>query len=476
MTQQQKKTANRKVSDRKGTDYTLTRRIGEGGQGVVCSTDRPGVLVKIAGKGQTPNERHQWTQHVEWLMRQPLDGLHLARPLEIIASPASITGYIMELMDGLEPLEEALKSSIQIFRENEDDQLEGYRKTGGLKRRLLLLQQLAHTLAELHARGLAYGDLSPSNIYISQSVDHHQLWLIDCDNICISERAGHSHIHTPGYGAPELVRGETGVNISTDCWSFSVIAFYLLTHCHPFYAGTIVEDGEPEAEIKRANRGELPWIFDENDDSNAWTEEDGIPHQLVTTKRLRNLFDRCFSEGLTDISERPSMSAWADALDEAIALLHECNHPECGIAFLLNRKRECAFCDTVHPVESTLLIRHYLYLDSKEPDEPNWIKTPSFQLLNFNLPVDLHLAPRGTELYRESPKLCSVELQPEGLLISPAPGSHIELQRKRDGKTHRLLKPQRLKTESRHGDEYALHLRHMSDEGYLSHPVWKFSW
>ena len=175
MTTQQKKTVSRKVSDRKGTDYTLTGRIGEGGQGVVCSTDRPGVLVKIAGKGKSANERHQWTRHVEWLMRQPLDGLHLARPLEIIAKPDSVTGYIMELMDGLEPLENALKSSIQIFRENEEDQLAGYRETGGLKRRLLLLQQLAYTLADLHARGMAYGDLSPNNIFISQSVDHHQL-------------------------------------------------------------------------------------------------------------------------------------------------------------------------------------------------------------------------------------------------------------------------------------------------------------
>ena len=472
----QKKAGNRKVSDRKGTDYTLTGRIGEGGQGTVCSTDRPGVLVKIAGQGKSDAEKREWTRHIEWLMRQPLEGLNLARPLEVIARPERVNGYVMELMDGLESLQKSFQSSIQLFRENEEDRLEGYRITGGLKRRLLLLQQLAYTLADLHARGMAYGDLSPNNVYISQSVEHHQLWLIDCDNICVSERAGHNHVHTPGYGAPELIREETGVNMSTDCWSFAVMAFHLLTHCHPYYAGVAVEDEEPETGMLRADRGELPWIFDSSDDSNAWTEEDGIPYELVTTKRLRHLFNRCFSDGLQNISERPCMSAWADALDEAISLLHNCNNEECGIAFVMNRERRCAFCDTIHPAEATLLLQHWLFIEESKTDDEQWIKTPSFQVLNFDQPIDFHLAPRGTELYRESPKLCTVELKADGLWITPAPDGFVELKRIRDDITQHLTRRQKLKAESRKGDEFHLILRHKSGEGYQSHPIWKFNW
>ena len=44
---------------------------------------------------------------------------------------------------------------------------------------------------------------------------------------------GHGHLHTPGYGAPEVVRWESGVNSLTDAWSLAVIAFQLLTHRHP---------------------------------------------------------------------------------------------------------------------------------------------------------------------------------------------------------------------------------------------------
>jgi DNA-binding helix-hairpin-helix protein with protein kinase domain len=58
-----------------------------------------------------------------------------------------------------------------------------YRDTGSFGRRLQILKQLAETLAKLHGRGLAFGDLSPNNIFVSQSVEHHQVWLIDADNI-----------------------------------------------------------------------------------------------------------------------------------------------------------------------------------------------------------------------------------------------------------------------------------------------------
>ncbi|WP_064604478.1 protein kinase domain-containing protein [Photobacterium sp. J15] len=476
-----KKTGNRKVIDRKGTVYTLVDKVGQGGQGIVCKTDLPGVLVKINQEAKL-EKRKAWSRHISWLMRQDLDGLHIARPLEVLMKPASVSGYVMELMDGLESLENSLEKSQLSLAENEDDPLNGYNQTGGLKRRLCLLQELAKTLAGLHAKGLAYGDLSPANIFISNSVEFHQLWLIDCDNICVSERSGYGHYYTPGYAAPEIIRGESGVNMSTDCWSFAVIALQLLAHCHPFKSGLIMEEAEQDDDdvekvSEMADRGDLPWIYDQEDDSNEWIPGNGLPLDVVTTEKLRMLFNRCFSFGRNEISERPSMSTWSDALDEAIALLQNCcNNELCEASFIYNAKLECQFCDAVQPEHSHLVMQHYLYNEEPHLSESPWIATPSLQLLNCNQKVELHLASKGTELYNESPQICAIELRDDGLLIAPYQDSYVELQRKSDGKTHVLNRPQRLKNESRKGDVYALHLRHKGTEAYSSHPVWKFVW
>ncbi|MBE9396812.1 protein kinase [Pontibacterium sp. N1Y112] len=478
---QKKKVGNRKVADRKGTVYTLKAKIGQGGQGVVCATDMPGVLVKIQTE-KVLEKRKSWLRHVRWLMQQDLDGLNIARPVEVITKPASQNGYVMELMDGLEPLTQSLEKAHLALAENEDTPLEGYNQTGGLKRRLLLLKELARTMANLHARGLAYGDLSPANIFISESTEHHQLWLIDCDNICVSERGGYGDYHTPGYGAPEIMREESGVNMSTDCWSFAVIALQLLAHCHPYNSGLVMEDaelddGEMERAQEKSERGELPWIYDEGDDSNAWIPGNGLPWEVVTTQKLRKLFNRCFSVGRDCLSERPDMSTWADALDEASGSTLVCsNKTECGATFIYNTALECPFCETVQPERSHLCLHHYFYNEDALSGESPWISTPSVQLLNLDQKTDFHLAPLGTELYSESPIICSIILRGDGVFIVPAPDGYVELQRKRDGKAYVLDRLQRLKNESRAGEEYALHLRHKDEAGYSSHPVWKFVW
>jgi serine/threonine protein kinase len=318
--------------------------------------------------------------------------------------------------------------------------------------------------------------LSPANIFVSISVDYHQLWLIDCDNICVTERVGRDYIYTPGYAAPEVIRQESGVNASTDCWSFAVIALKLLTLCHPFESGLMVEDGDPEEELEKAARGELPWIYDQDNDANSWAES-GIPIALVTTKKMRELFDDCFSEGIGSVSARPSMATWAEAVDDALSRLLDCSATDdCGFKFIYNTKKECGFCGNTQLSDDYLLLRYYFFNDLTEEGETPWIKTASCQVLNLNQTIELHLAPLGTDLYKDSPMLCSLVLREDGLIITPSDGAMVELQRASDDVTHQVLRAQRLKTEIKKGGGYALHLKHKGVDGYSSHPVWKFKW
>lgn len=479
------KQKNRTVKDGFGTSYTLCKKLGEGGQGVVCYTDHPGVLVKIYRGGGVEDAR-RWARHIDWLMCQPLDELRIARPLTMITHPARETGYVMELMDGLEPLEEALEHAYQTLLDNEEHPLQGYLDTGGLERRLKLLQQLADTLARLHGRGMAYGDLSPGNIFISQSVEHHQVWLIDCDNICVSERAGYGTLHTPGYAAPEVARGDSGVNTLTDCWSFAVIAFQLLTLCHPFRSGLQMEEAEEEddgcdAVEVQADQGALCWIYDDEDDSNAW-DGSGIPLEYVVDPALSQLFQDCFDTGRIDAGARPSMAQWRDALEAAAGRLYRCDHADCGSLFIAKSEPVCDFCDEEAVLDNHLRLQFYFHEDGDDaPETGRWISTPDWQRLRQGVPVELRLAPPGSAEYVHSPLLCTLTLTAEGLEIIPAPDGRVELQRQHDGKARAITRNQRLNSTSRaqdgqNGDRFALHLHYAAAKAMSYHPVWVFDW
>lgn len=246
-----KKNKKRLVYDKQENEYELTGKIGEGGQGIVLSTSIEGVLVKILNS-QDELKKKKWLKQIEWTLNQNLSGLNLALPLAQIVKPR--IGYVMELMDGLISLQDVLEESYLGLVEEQS--IAKYIETGGLKRRLKILSKIAKILSELHSRGYAYGDISPANIFVSENILYSEVWLIDCDNLCFNEKQGSTHVFTPGYGAPEVVKYSSNVNCLTDAWSFAVMVFELLTHQHPF-KGIFVDDGEPEVVEQQAYEGEL---------------------------------------------------------------------------------------------------------------------------------------------------------------------------------------------------------------------------
>lgn len=469
-----KNTPKRLVVDRRGTVYTLTNKIGEGGQGVVCATNFPNVLIKI-NQHKDPKKRQQWEQHIHWLMRQDLIGLQIANPLELIVKPTTCSGYVMELMDGLDSLNLMLdRSHNSLINPESDESLAEYRATGGLRRRILILKELAKILSGLHGRGLAYGDLSPNNIFVSKSLENHQVWLIDCDNICVNERRGYGDTYTPGYAAPEIIRSESGVNIATDCWSFAVIAMQLLTHTHPFDSGIAVEDEDPEIAQEKAHRGELPWIYDQEDDSNAWAGE-GLPlSDFTANSQITALLDRCFGAGRLDAQERPNMMEWFAALDTASAVMLVCQNTDCTMSFFYNKSYKCPFCDHSQNQQHYLLLKHFVYLNQPECQESHWLNCAETMILNINEPQLLRLEPIGSTYHYDSPQLCSLTLQENGLLIEPSMDSKIQLQQ--GTKLINISRQQHLNIDSRSNVKYALHLRSKDVNHDAFHPVWRFIW
>lgn len=329
------------VVDERGETFELEDEpLGKGGQGVVVRTrGNSDVVVKFCStsNGAPSRQKPQLRRHLEELRLLPLDGLDLARPLELLRG-TDVVGYTMRLMRDMQPVSELIaadgvKSLVGFY-------LEG----GGLRRRLRLLEKAASTLAELHATPLVYGDVSAENVFVSESKDAEEVWFIDSDNLgyCGEELEG---IYTPMFGAPELVTGRAPTSTTfTDVYSFAILAFWVLVQSHPFLGEAVESGGWDESSTDRemeAKEGKLPFVDDPDDTSNRGLHGFSQKPDLVLTKKLRELFRQMFTEGRTDPLARPKAAHFVEAFRDAANRTVRC--PECSSTYYVTAG-SCHWC------------------------------------------------------------------------------------------------------------------------------------
>lgn len=462
------------VRDEHGDVHVLGKKLAEGGQGQVRYIQgSPRLLLKVSRHKDPDPKALAWRRQLERIRYMPIEDLQMAdgKPLPLVMPKAMLVGlqpgYVMELMDGLEPLSQLLETS--QFALLEGDGLGGFVRTGGLGRRMALLARLARVLAKLHGVGIAHGDLSPNNVFVSTSHEHAQVWLIDCDNLSYAVRDSALHIHTPDYGAPELLRGDLGISTYTDIWSFAVMAFQLLTLLHPLKSG-VRADGDPEEE-NRALRGELPWIDHPDDDSNR--AEAGVPRDWVCTQALQALFERCFNAGLNLPTARPMMAEWAEVFEAAAAQLVSCEDPDCSSSFFWNKELACPFCGDTVEAARWLRLHHNLMCAKQDLPEATTAQElridSGWRQVVGKTPTVLHSAPPGSGSYADSPPVAELWLD-DGCLVLRLVGDiklHLQTAGSRD------LKRVRGRIELPASDQaYGLHFGDVA----RTHDLWRFKW
>ncbi|PHQ83890.1 MAG: protein kinase [Thalassobium sp.] len=464
------------LEDIHGGQYPLKQKLKEGGQGVVYTTELPSVLIK-GFTSQDGNAKQRWRAHIEWLIRQDIADLKLARPLALMKAPRM--AYAMELMDGLVDLTSLFDSFIKARDEATDDKpnlhIKNYLDQGGLSRRIRILCQLARTLNQLHGRGMLYGDLSPDNIFVSDDPAHAETWLIDCDNISYESHTGLT-VHTPDYGAPEVVRGEAMLSSLTDCWSFAVIAYQLLTHNHPL-KGDMINDGEPELE-DAALRGEHPWVNDPDDTDNEC--DNNLPVQLLEHSKLPALFQQTFGPGKQVPTQRPTMAEWLEALTEVDEHLFVCKACD-GHSILptdtqqLNEV-ECFFCDEPADPELVLFQEFICVSDDEKQEkypeiESNSIATGRSVCLQAGDQKELKRLMPSFSYDRVPSDHVQLDFQQDKLVITPAEPLHLS---RGDGNIKEFSKKVPFKTSKRHQDDtpYCIHL----GDPQQTHVFWQFRW
>ena len=334
-----------------GNRYRLARQIGRGGQGAVFSVEGGRLAVKLVDD-KSDAARQRLRDRLAMVARFPLDGLPIARPLEQLRPPH--IGYVMELLTGMVPLRSLLRP-----RPGTGPLSSWYIESGGLRRRLGLLAELADALADLHGRGLMYVDLSPDNVFVSESPEDTEVRLIDTDNLCCAGGVGPA-MFTPAYGAPEILEPKGVPSSLSDAYSFAVMAFQTLAVVHPML-GDSVRDGGPEME-EQALAGALPWIDDPENDYNRST--DGIPRDIVLSEKLREDFQQVFGVGMLHPTKRPGMLSWAQHLHRAADRTCRCSG--CGASYYYGRDI-CPWCGEPRP---SLLIARVSQWDPDRRSRP----------------------------------------------------------------------------------------------------------
>jgi len=362
-----------RLLDEYGNRYQLGNELARGGQGVVYRTSDADLAIKQpVGADGEPDRSSDLQQHFQNVRCLPLPPrIPISLPLAVLQEPEP--GYVMRLLSEMVPfgafelsgdLREKLAAEplpgwlAAIKDKNSALPLVHYAKSGSTKRRLLALSKVAAILARLHAAGLVYGDVSPNNCFMGEG-DSPDVWLIDADNLRFELVQGGTSVYTPRYGAPEIVQGTDRARPRTDSWAFSVMAFETLALVHPFIGQKVLDpddddggwDAEPVAEgapvdlDEQAYAGYLPFIDDENDDSNRALS--GLPRGLVLTDQLAKLFQETFGAGRTKPWRRPALAYWALELTRAHDQSISC--PVCSMSYLAESHEACPYCGSPRP-------------------------------------------------------------------------------------------------------------------------------
>lgn len=94
--------------------------------------------------------------------------------------------------------------------------------------RIALLIDMLRALSYLHRHGVVHRDLKPSNVLV-----HDQVKVLDFGIAVRPRERQPAHAGTPGYIAPELLRGEA-LTPAADLYAVGVIAFEMFSGAHPW--------------------------------------------------------------------------------------------------------------------------------------------------------------------------------------------------------------------------------------------------
>ena len=131
-----------------------------------------------------------------------------------------------------------------------------------------LTRRLGEGLAYAHMRGIVHRDINPSNLLVPNALIA-ETKIVDFGLVRLNEPVvtlSGTILGTPGFMAPEQVRGQTDIDARADVFALGCVLFQALTGKAPFDGDVVVRlakvlfEGAPRA---RSLRPDLPWMIDD---------------------------------------------------------------------------------------------------------------------------------------------------------------------------------------------------------------------
>ena len=210
--------------------YTVTKKLGEGGMGVVYLADDTRLGRPVALKALT----RRFTQNDERRERLRRE----ARAAAGLSHPGIATVYALEEFgDDLYIVSEYVPGATL-----RDEVAKGPLALGPL---LTTAVEIARALAAAHDRGVVHRDLKPENVIRMPDggvkvLDFGLARIGDSDDTPSKTRLTEpgAILGTPGYISPEQLRG-TGIDSRADLFSFGVLVYELASGVHPFASSNV---------------------------------------------------------------------------------------------------------------------------------------------------------------------------------------------------------------------------------------------
>lgn len=278
--------------------------FGTGGQGAVYEVKgEPQTLAKIY---KTPTQ--QFAEKLKFMVAHPpalvKDQGHqtVAWPFDLLQDPSGQTvGFLMPKASGM-------RSLIDVY-------------TPATRHKVcphfnyLYLHRTARNLAlafhSLHSAGYVVGDVKEANVLVSTSA---LVTVVDADSfqVCSPNAVFYCPVVTPEYTPPEFLSKDPLHNKrlpSHDLFGLSVLIYMLIMEgVHPF-AGVFQGRGEPPDTMTRIASGDFAYA----PRSRVRPSPLSLPLRVLPPP-IQRLFMRCFCDGHSNPSLRPSAREWSEVL------------------------------------------------------------------------------------------------------------------------------------------------------------------
>jgi len=211
-----------------GDRYRLLTRIGMGGMGSVYKSEhvRMGKIVAV-------KLLHGDLSRDESMIRR---FTREARAASKLSSGHTVSVFDYGQSDGLVYL------VMEYLQGRDLGQVLRATGTMGLAATSVILEQVAESLTEAHAKGIIHRDLKPENIFmcagegdepVVKVLDFGLAKLREAREESLVDTARGNLIGTPYYMCPEQISGDE-IDVRSDVYSLGAVAFKLLTNVPPF--------------------------------------------------------------------------------------------------------------------------------------------------------------------------------------------------------------------------------------------------